>query len=371
LNNKIFNLDKQKIMNRPAQNIISQSLLIITFLLAFSVTITAEDLRKIVNLSGSWKFSVGDDKTWANPDYDDSDWDVISVPSRWEDQGYNDYNGYAWYRKTFIVNDFTTYGDVYLRLGKIDDVDEVYFNGKLIGGRGSFPPKYETAYDQDRKYIVPKDLIKINGENVIAIEVFDEYMEGGVVAGPVGMYIDEDINFLDLIIVGNWKFHLGDNKQWSNPDYDDSGWENIAVPQEWDNQGYGDYDGYAWYRRNFKVPNGFIEDNMYLSLGRIDDYDYVYVNGKLIGSVFDLEKDKEYRHKGAEYRARRVYKIPNGLIKEGVNIIAVRVYDQVWRGGIYEGPIGIMKESNYKKYHKKNYSNQPFWDFIFDEFIAD
>ena len=358
-------------MKRLTQNIMLNALVCMFILFAFSNNSAAEDLRKIVNLSGSWKFSIGDDNSWASPEFDDSDWDNITVPSKWEDQGYNDYNGYAWYRKSFIVNDFSTYGDVYLRLGRIDDVDEVYFNGRLIGGMGTFPPKYETAYNQDRKYIIPKDLIKVNGQNVIAIKVFDEYLEGGVVGGPVGMYIDEDINFLDLIIVGKWKFHLGDNKQWSDPNFDDSDWDNIDVPQEWENAGYKNYDGYAWYRRNFKVPEGFIEDNMYLSLGRIDDYDYVYVNGKLIGSVFDLEKDNDYRHKGMEYRAKRVYKIPKDLLKEGVNVIAVRVYDQVWRGGIYEGPIGIMKESNYKKYHKKNYSNQPFWDYIFDEFIVD
>jgi len=91
----------------------------------------------------------------------------------------------------------------------------------------------------------------------------------------------------------------------------------------------------------------------------------------LIGSVFDLDKDSEYSRRGNEFRARRAYKIPKDLLKEGVNVIAVRVYDEVWRGGIYEGPIGIMKEDNFKKYHHKNYGNQPFWDYFYEEFIMD
>jgi hypothetical protein len=340
-------------------------------LVFFCSNLLSEDLRKVVQLNGSWKFSIGDDKAWAAPDYDDSNWDIIAVPSKWENQGYNDYNGYAWYRKRFNISDFSDNGYLYLQLGRIDDVDEVYFNGRLLGSRGGFPPNYVTAYNQNRKYIIPKDFLKVNGENVIAVKVYDEYLEGGIVGGPVGIYVDEDYNYLDLAIVGKWKFHLGDNKQWSDPAFNDKEWRDIEVPQEWENEGYQNYDGYAWYRRKFKVPEDFIKGNMYMSLGRIDDYDYVYLNGEIIGSVFDLKKDSEYSRRGNEYRARRVYKIPEDLLKEGVNVIAVRVYDEIWRGGIYEGPIGIMKEDNYKKYHHKNYSNQPFWDYFYDEFIMD
>ena len=80
--------------------------------LAFSISVHAEDLQKIVSLSGNWKFSIGDDIQWASPSYDDSDWDQIRVPGQWEDQGYNEYNGYAWYRKTFKMGEIpanTTY----------------------------------------------------------------------------------------------------------------------------------------------------------------------------------------------------------------------------------------------------------------------
>jgi len=50
------------------------------------ISANAEDLRKIVSLSGDWKFSIGDDNKWASPSYDDSAWDQISVPGKWEDQ---------------------------------------------------------------------------------------------------------------------------------------------------------------------------------------------------------------------------------------------------------------------------------------------
>ena len=33
-------------------------------------------------------------------DFDDSQWDIITVPSCWQTEGY-DYNGVAWYRMEF------------------------------------------------------------------------------------------------------------------------------------------------------------------------------------------------------------------------------------------------------------------------------
>src|SRR5664279_4895046 len=87
--------------------------------------------------------------------------------------GYNDYNGYAWYRKSFKMNDIPLNTSIYLMLGRIDDADEVYLNGTEIGKSGKFPPDFKTAYDRVRKYIIPSDLLKENGENVISVKVYD------------------------------------------------------------------------------------------------------------------------------------------------------------------------------------------------------
>ena len=104
---------------------------------------------------------------WAEFDYDDSDWEEILVPSSWEDEGYYNYNGYAWYRKHFDFPKNITNNVVYISLGYIDDVDEVFLNGKLVGSTGSFPPNFGTAYNALRKYPVPKEMFKSGGENII------------------------------------------------------------------------------------------------------------------------------------------------------------------------------------------------------------
>ena len=337
-----------------------------------SISARAEDLRKIVSLSGTWKFSIGDDIQWASPTFDDSGWDQINVPEKWEDQGYNEYNGYAWYRKTFRVGDIPSNVIIYLMLGRIDDADAVYLNGKAVGNSGRFPPDFVTAYDKTRKYAIPAGYLKENAENVVAVKVYDTYLDGGIVGGNIGIYVDADIAYLSVNLNGRWKFHTGDHKEWSSPEFKDEDWQRIQVPSEWENEGYPDYDGYGWYRVKFKLPQNFRAGDYYLSLGKIDDVDDVYLNGKYIGSVYDIKKSGRFMGSGWEYTVRRLYKIPEDLlILDGINTLAVRVYDGQGAGGIYEGPVGIMSAENYERYNNKHHSNQSFWDYVYDFFYDD
>jgi sialate O-acetylesterase len=348
-------------------------------LLILGLTAQSEDLRKIVSLSGTWRFSIGDDNKWANPAYDDSGWDQLSVPANWESEGYEDYNGYAWYRKSFKVYDLPENTPIYLMLGQIDDADIVYINGKEIGRSGKFPPDYKTAYDRTRKYIIPAGILNEKGENVICVKVYDSVVDGGIVGGPVGIYFDEDNDYLNLNLSGLWKFQTGNNKDWKLEDFNDSGWNKINVPSVWENEGYEDYDGYAWYRYEFTLPQNFVSGDLYLSLGKIDDEDIVYLNGKKIGDVYDLKSsfihNSFIQGDGWQYNTRRLYKIPDGvLIRTGKNIIAIKVYDGQGLGGIYEGPIGIMSADNYRKYKSKHHSddnNNSFWDYLLDKFYRE
>jgi beta-galactosidase/beta-glucuronidase len=347
----------------------SRLILLIVLTWAGFLQVKADDLRRVVSLDGYWKFTVGDDIAWANPAYDDSNWDHLTVPGRWEDQGYNDYNGFAWYRKRFNPGILPANMPIILVLGRIDDADVVYLNGKVLGKSGDFPPEYHTAYNRNRRYVIPAGMLKPDADNVIAIRVYDSYQEGGVVSGPVGLYTDGDLSLLSVSLTGRWKFHPGDNKQWKAVDVDDSMWPRVHVPSDWENEGFPDYDGCGWYRVEFRIPKGAPQGDLYLVLGKIDDVDEVYLNGKYVGSVYDLKKDGEYRYKGMEYNARRAYKINSKALNyAGTNTLAVRVYDEKQRGGIYEGPVGIMTPDNYRKYRNKHYRSQSFVDFIIDSF---
>ncbi|HEY9126517.1 MAG TPA: PP2C family protein-serine/threonine phosphatase [Acidobacteriaceae bacterium] len=64
---------------------------------AVQVSIPAA-LHGAIRLEGPWSFHVGDDPRWADPNFDDSKWDRITLSSTLLDQGIEPYSGYGWYR---------------------------------------------------------------------------------------------------------------------------------------------------------------------------------------------------------------------------------------------------------------------------------
>jgi sialate O-acetylesterase len=179
------------------------------------------EVSEYISLESNWKFTIGDNNKWAEPDYNDNEWVKIKVPSSWEDEGFHGYNGYAWYRTEFTLPSDYDGRSLYLHLGFIDDVDETYFNGHLIGFTGSFPPDYETAYNAYRKYSVPQSILESKGRNIIAVRVYDAQLSGGILSGNIGIYVNYDEIKPDLDLIGKWKFSTGDSLKWKSKDYND------------------------------------------------------------------------------------------------------------------------------------------------------
>jgi sialate O-acetylesterase len=328
--------------------------------------IIADDWNKLIDLKGYWKFNIGDDTAWASIKHDDSNWDEIRVPSAWENEGYHDYNGYAWYRKHFSFSDDIKNRSVYLHLGYIDDVDEVYLNGKLISGSGSFPPTFETAYNAERKYFIPANLLYQNKDNIIAVRVYDERLSGGIHYGEISLQYMNTVE-LKINLEGSWKFRTGDDEKFKETNFNDVDWEKIIVPSKWEKHGYADYNGFAWYRKEFFLPKNLKNEKFVIVLGRIDDIDECYINGKLVGSTGDFIVTPKFNDFDNEWQEFRGYYIPQNLLKfNEANIIAVRVYDGYLDGGIYEGPIGLTTQKIYTKYWKEKKKKKSFWDAIFD-----
>ncbi|MEJ0034000.1 MAG: sugar-binding domain-containing protein [Bacteroidota bacterium] len=99
-----------------------------------------------------------------------------------------------------------------------------------------------------------------------------------------------DVYANGFTLMGNWKFQLSDDLNWAKEDFDDSKWENIVVPSSWEDQGFRDYDGFAWYRKKFTLPKDFDVKDMVILVGRIDDMDQVFINGKLVGGTGNIER---------------------------------------------------------------------------------
>jgi sialate O-acetylesterase len=312
------------------------------------------NLSILQSLKGAWSFSIGINDEWTSPKYNDSSWETIKVPSSWEDQGFNGYNGYAFYRKKITISSVHKGRMLYLYMGYIDDVDEVYLNGHKVGSTGGFPPRYETAYNAERIYFLPEEFINFDGTNLIAVKVYDSYQFGGIVSGEIGLYGGKtSVNF-DINLQTSWKFSPGDDPRRRDIGFEDNRWDEILVPARWEDQGYRDYDGYAWYRKSF-VFQGNPDEKMVIVLGKIDDIDQVYINGTLVGSTGSFPtKANPHAYTSQEYNAFRGYFLPTGLLKEGQkNVVAIRVLDTGGIGGIYEGPVGILSQTKYIEYWRK------------------
>ncbi|MBT2694789.1 alpha/beta hydrolase-fold protein [Bacillus sp. ISL-55] len=146
-----------------------------------------------------------------------------------------------------------------------------------------------------------------------------------------------------LDLSGDWFFTLGDNvEEYSRMDYDHSNWKTLKPGTGFLSGADFPENSFAWYRTEFVVPKGFSKDVLTLALGKIDDGDEVYLNGKLLASTgFE---DGQFNE--SFWSQSREYELPASMLKYGKeNVLAVRVYNAGGGGGIYEGPLGIFNET--------------------------
>lgn len=145
-------------------------------------------------LDGPWQFRLGDDPTWALPQTPDSTgpfgWEQLTADEPWGAQGHRSYSGYAWYRKHLA---FTLAPgvppDTYLLIPQIQNVYEVYWNGRIVGHHGSTPPHAFFYFEDEPAQIVNLGPAR---EGVLAVRVwsrpftsFDNGMAGGFVSTPL------------------------------------------------------------------------------------------------------------------------------------------------------------------------------------------
>jgi len=145
------------------------------------------------------------------------------------------------------------------------------------------------------------------------------------------------------MLPATWKFKTGDNTDWSSPTFNDTNWGDITPGVVWEQQGFTGYDGFAWYRATFTISSKFRKDaenygGLSLQLGKIDDVDYTYFNGELIGKTGELPPNYV-----TKYDDLRVYSIPASKVQwDQPNTIAVRVFDFTGNGGIYGDPVQLL-----------------------------
>jgi len=157
---------------------------VMTGLLLLATTAVAQSI-----VPAEWKFLTGDKPEYIDSARNEYWWNNISPLTVWEKQGYQGYDGFAWYRVKVVVpasmkKNAEKYDGLMLNLGKIDDADETYFNGHKVGATGKMPPDYAGAYDVQRSYLIPPEYVSWGKKNTIAVRVYDAGGDGGLYGGP-------------------------------------------------------------------------------------------------------------------------------------------------------------------------------------------
>ncbi len=136
---------------------------------------------ELVVEAGQWRFQKGDDPAWTAPALDDGAWQLVELPDIWErHSNHTEDNVYGWFRRRIEIPSDCLGTDFDLLLGRIDDVDEAWLNGHRIGGTGSFPPDFRSAWNESRRYRVPAAFVRGDGSDVLAVRVFDAAGSGGI-----------------------------------------------------------------------------------------------------------------------------------------------------------------------------------------------
>lgn len=125
-----------------------------------------------------------------------------------------------------------------------------------------------------------------------------------------------------------------DGTKFSDPTLNDSEWSEMNLPGNWAEGPLGNVNGSVWFRKKISVPGSMIGRPAKLWMGRIVDQDSVFVNGKFVGTT------------GYQYPPRR-YQLGADVLKEGENIITVRVINNGGRGGfILDKPYYLAVEKD-------------------------
>ncbi len=191
------------------------------FLLALTSILCIANLSaQNIDLSSGWKFTTGDSTAYKDANFEDSAWQNIAVGQSWEMQGHANYDGFGWYRLHFnlpvsIKTQSFLKDSLMISLGDIDDGDEVYLNGKLIGknGHGGGNDVKKGTYGR-RIYKIAANNPAINWdkENTLAARVYDSGGAGGITGSNFYIRmldVTDDIKINtggDMILTGNNNF---------------------------------------------------------------------------------------------------------------------------------------------------------------------
>ncbi len=163
---------------------------------------------------------------------------------------------------------------------------------------------------------------------------------GTIPAGESSPAIPIALGHSVVALTGPWKFHIGDNSAWADPNFDDSAWEKVDLSAKeesldpimgfpgfvpgWTAKGHPGYSGFAWYRIRVRI-SGADEPLALLGPSSFDDSFQIFTNGRLIGSFGDFNRPVPSLYVNRAVR----FALPAASVQsspDGTTVIAFRFY---------------------------------------------
>ena len=139
---------------------------------------------------------------WTGVNFDDSSWKTLRVPGNISPYGLGDWDGVLWMRREIWIPQSWAGKDIKLELSTIDDDDDTYFNGVLVGST--------EGYTFPRHYTVPGKLVKA-GKAVITVRLIDRRWNAGIMGEEHQVYAE--CNGGKIPLTGEWKYRIGSSSE--------------------------------------------------------------------------------------------------------------------------------------------------------------
>jgi hypothetical protein len=180
---------------------------------------------------------------------------------------------------------------------------------------------------------------------------------------------------------GPWKFIAGDNIQYAQSNYNDSGWETMDLTAPpgahdddvglsgfipgWTAKGHSNYSGYAWYRLKVS-PDSLPGNDLALAAPTaVDDAYQLFINGSLIGNAGNFSGAVPIIYSIQP----RMLLLPENIKKEKGITIAFRVWMSSASLSDGAGGIHIAPTLGEKTHIEKKYRFQ--WEQIIKGYIVE
>ncbi len=194
---------------------------------------------------------------------------------------------------------------------------------------------------------------------------FPEFDEKANFVASSNKAVFDSVNRAYKLAYSNWMKELdakdpgfGKGNEWFN-EIDLSRWKEMKIPGAWENAGLPGYDGVVWFKKEINLPDGWLNQNLTLSIGQVQDNDIAYFNGTKIGE----QKKRD---------VLSIFTVNKNLVTKNKCDITVRIFDAYGPGGMWGKPdmVYIQNEKGEKISLAGEWYYKPAFDLHKESFIS-